>query len=847
MPKRMKLSTKIIIGITLLSFAGLAALFIVINTRLRDMVVEQVQDNFYKDNAIKAAVVDEWILEFKHLIAGMGFSVTQVPQEFMQGITANFQANHTDIALAFVGFPDGDAIASHGRPREPGWYSYDRPWYQAAMVDRSQIVINRPFWSATDASWATSASRYLPVVDGGTEAVVGFVIPLTSVWQKMSKFSIEGGGYVFLICGDGNVIYHPNPIYAPANTPDSNLVNLNTAPIYRDMLQRLRTGEWFIPFTSANDMRAYAVYHELTGVDWTLVSVVPAAVVNASINRITYVTLITVFIILAVVSAAVMIYISELIRGAVNSSVEGFRESSMSLARGEGLKVENYKDSSFGLNKIGEEFEQNLNIISGLMEDLSLISTEVSVNGDLDYRIDSSKYSDSFREVIESVNRLTDSFVADVDTIISALDKVGSGDFNITIEQMPGKKIMINQKLDALVDNLKAVSTDIRHMTQSAADGRLGERVDASKYNGDWAKLVDGMNSLVNSVAKPLEEIELSLGEMAKGNFGVPVTGDYKGTFDELKHVVNVTGRATLTYVEDIAATLQAVAEGDLSVTIDRDYAGSYAPIKAALITIIQSLNDILSDIQAAVNQVAMGAEQISISAMTLAEGATKQTASVEELSSSLALIQEKATLTSNSAAAANKNTMRSQELAVQGGVAVSSMSETMTKISTSNESISKIIDVITNIAFQTNLLALNASVEAARAGEHGKGFSVVADEVRTLAGRSQESASTTATIISDNKGEVEAGVKAAEEVVTSFDTIAGTISDIANLISQIAEVSREQLESISNINTSVSEITKVVTDTSATAEESASASEELSSQADMLRQKAAFFKLKKT
>jgi len=242
---------------------------------------------------------------------------------------------------------------------------------------------------------------------------------------------------------------------------------------------------------------------------------------------------------------------------------------------------------------------------------------------------------------------------------------------------------------------------------------------------------------------------------------------------------------------------------------------------------------------------VAMGADQISNSAMNLAEGATRQTAAVEELSSSLTLIHEKANQASESATAANQSTIRSQQFAQQGGATIKSMSETMNKIKESSESISKIIDVITSIAFQTNLLALNASVEAARAGEHGKGFSVVADEVRILAGRSQQSASDTSGIIEEDTKNVEEGLKAAMEVVESFDTIVKNIGEISEVVSHIASISSEQLDSISTINASVSEITGVVTATSATAEESASASEELNSQAEMLRQKVAFFKLR--
>jgi len=837
----LKLSTKIVLSISILSLVGLVALFIVVNTYIRSMVVAEVQEKFNGNNIIMANQIDDWIAELRHLIEGMSFAVESVPREQMYGITASFQSNHEDISLAFVGFPDGYAVANHGNPPAPGWYSFERPWYIAGVASGGQTVIEMPFWSATDQAWSTSASRYLPSLDGGTYGVTGFVIPMTSVLNMMNEFEIEGGGYVFLMGRGGEIISHPDPAFAPADS----LFNMADSPVYRSVMSRIQSGENFIPYTTNTGVPSYILSYSLRGTDWIMVSVVPAAVINASISRIINIVMLTTFLVLIIVGIFVLFYVSRLIRGAVAASVADFRESSMALARGEGLIVSNDRDNSFGLDEIGKEFEQNLDIMSNLMTDLSRLSHEFIVNGDIEFRVSEERYSGAFKEVIQSVNRLAGSCVDDLMLAIKALDSVGHGDFSMIVNKLPGKKEILNQKLSGLTDNLKSVSADISYLTASAAEGRLDESVDASKYHGDWAKLIEGLNNLLNSVSKPLEEIERSLAEMSKGNFDVAVKGDYRGIFNKLKQTVNSTGQATLTYVDDIAKHLKAIANGDLSGAVDRGYIGSYGPIKAALITILKSLNDIMSEITSSVDQVAMGAEQIATNAMTLAEGATRQSASLEELSDSIELIHEKSIQANNNATAANQNTKRSQAFAVQGGASVQSMSETMTKISTSNESISKIIDVIANIAFQTNLLALNASVEAARAGEHGKGFSVVADEVRTLAGRSQQSVSDTSTIIENNKTEVEEGVKAAAEVVTSFETIANTVSETSGLISQIADISDEQLESISSINLSVSEINNVVMDTSATAEESASASQELSSQSDMLRQKVSFFKLR--
>jgi len=481
-----------------------------------------------------------------------------------------------------------------------------------------------------------------------------------------------------------------------------------------------------------------------------------------------------------------------------------------------------------------------------LSDDLRVLSSSFNQKGEIDAKIDDSQYMGTYKEVAASVNELMGLILQDIPMFLGTLNAFNEGNFNVEIPSLPGKRAVMTQTLSGFRDNMQSITADIGGLAAAATDGKLDVRIDADKYKGDWTGLVRSLNNLVTSVAEPLTAIEFSLNEMKEGNFeNAEILKTFKGTFENVKDAVNSSGETTLLYISEITNVLENMAQGDLTSSIQRDYIGSYAPIKVALTTILESLNSTMSDIKSTVDQVAIGAKQMSANATHLADGATRQSAAVEELSSSLALIHEKATQASDNATAANQSTNRSQEFAAQGGSTVKSMSDTMNAVKSSNTDISKIIDVITNIAFQTNLLALNASVEAARAGEHGKGFSVVAEEVRTLAGRSQQSASDTGAIIQENNKNVEEGVRAAAEVVDSFETISNNISDISRLISQIADISIEQLDSISDINISVSEISGVVANTSSTAKESAEASQELNSQAEMLRQKVAFFRIR--
>ena len=495
------------------------------------------------------------------------------------------------------------------------------------------------------------------------------------------------------------------------------------------------------------------------------------------------------------------------------------------------------------IGRLSNGFYEVAKIINSFVDDLHKLSHEFVHEGDMAYRIDESKYDNAYKELIQRVNAIIDAQVNEILPVIEAVDKMAHGDFNIILKDLPGQKIILPQAIREIASKLEDLYEAVSGLAEQATNGSFKVHIDDSKFSGKWAVLAGKLNNLMDAVAEPLAGIEQNIAIMSQGDFS-RLEGEYRGIFGVLQNACNAVNGITESYITEISQSLQAVAAGDLTVTLKEKYVGSYTPIKVAINTILSNLNSILSDVQSAIEQVAQGAEEISTSATHLAEGASKQTSAIEELSAAIMLIHEKATQASDDAAAANKSSRRIQVHISEGGEAVSSMESIMGNIKNSNESIDKIIDVISDIAFQTNLLALNASVEAARAGEHGKGFAVVADEVRSLASRSQQSTSETSKIIEEDTKNVNDGLKATGKVVAAFETIADNIGEISNLISEITEISSEQLESISGINASVSQITRVVTDTSATAEQSASASQQLSSQSEMLRRKIAYFKL---
>jgi len=360
----------------------------------------------------------------------------------------------------------------------------------------------------------------------------------------------------------------------------------------------------------------------------------------------------------------------------------------------------------------------------------------------------------------------------------------------------------------------------------------------------------DKLNAYRNERTEKLTNTIVAAFEKANLTVDIPQSAfdeDTKAIALEQDAVETIVQKATGTiksYVDEVSRVLAAVADGDLTVTIDREYIGDFVSIKNSINNISSSLHKTMSEISSAADQVLSGASQISSSAFDLSNGAQEQARSVEELNDAIEMINRQTQQNVDNALTANELSNKSTTNAQEGNTAMKQMVEAMMKIKESSNGISQIVQTIQSIAFQTNLLALNAAVEAARAGEHGKGFSVVADEVRSLAGRSQISAKETTSLIEDSIRRVEIGSEIAESTAESLNAIVASAGEVLEIIGNISAASREQAEAIENISDGLAQISKVTQNNTTVSEEAAAASQELNSQAEMLRQLVTFFKL---
>lgn len=250
---------------------------------------------------------------------------------------------------------------------------------------------------------------------------------------------------------------------------------------------------------------------------------------------------------------------------------------------------------------------------------------------------------------------------------------------------------------------------------------------------------------------------------------------------------------------------------------------------------IARLFRSLIDDLTRGAHQIVSASSQICKSTQTVSQGTNEQAASLEETASSIEEISSTVKQNADNASEASKLSKSCNTMVEHGNAIVMEMDKAMNDISQSSGKIANIIKMIDDIAFQTNLLALNAAVEAARAGEYGREFSVVAEEVRSLAQRSSAAANDIKALITDSVNKAEVGTRLVKNTGEVFSQVVAQVRKVTDLINEIATASGEQTKGIEQINEAIQQMNNVVQENAANSNETTAASEILLSQAQEL------------
>jgi methyl-accepting chemotaxis protein len=461
-------------------------------------------------------------------------------------------------------------------------------------------------------------------------------------------------------------------------------------------------------------------------------------------------------------------------------------------------------------------------VVQSLQRELGRL-TDASKEGQLSERGKPDQFQGAYANIVRGVNGILDAVIAPLNVAANYVDRISRGDIPARItDTYNGDFNTIKNNLNTCVDAVNSLVSDAGLLVKAAVDGKLATRADASKHQGDYRKIVQGVNDTLDAVIGPLNVAARYVDMISKGDVPAQITDTYNGDFNNIKNNLNVLVVA----MNDITAAAEEVANGNL--TVDLRERSAQDKLMQALQAMVSGLTRTVSDIRSIAGEVSAAAQSISTASIQVSKGASAQAAAAEEASSSMeemvSNIKQNADNAQQTDKIANKSAKDAQESGKSVLEAVAAMKEIANKIS-----------IIEEIARQTNLLALNAAIEAARAGEHGKGFAVVAAEVRKLAERSQKAAaeinqlSATTLKVSEKSGEM-------------LDKLVPDIQRTAELVQEISAASKEQDTGAEQINKALQQLEQVIQQNASASEEMASTTEELTGQSDQLVSALSFF-----
>jgi methyl-accepting chemotaxis protein len=214
---------------------------------------------------------------------------------------------------------------------------------------------------------------------------------------------------------------------------------------------------------------------------------------------------------------------------------------------------------------LGKGLTQCLSTLNELTGEIARMSREHEV-GDIDAEIDDGKFHGVYRDVAHGINAMVAAHLSVKKKAMACIGEFGRGNFDAPMEKLPGKKAFVNDTIEEVRGNLKRLATDTVVMATAANTGQLSVRADAGSHQGDFRRIVEGLNRTFDELRKPLDVATEILEKFSHGQTPETITEEYKGEYNKLKEATNRMIALAHHRQKDIAMLLQAGTDGHLEV-----------------------------------------------------------------------------------------------------------------------------------------------------------------------------------------------------------------------------------------------------------------------------------------
>jgi len=308
-----RFSKKLYLGMTIISLLGLAVMFGIVNTIVRDIIYSHVMGIIQRNKIIYARGIDTWFessnrfveyLTITWLATGMERGADRGTDPIAAGLLEEFDF----FMEVYVGFADGSFVGGSGRVPAPDWDPTTRPWYKAAAEARGEIVTVLPFVDDVTGDLVSAVARWVPDL-GGQEAVVAVGIRLCDIMELLERHMVEGGRDLVLMGPGGEIIFHPNADYNPSRY---GLKNIRDIPNGEKLMGFIESGDVATEFIDHRIGFAYFMVFPLEAAGWTLAAIVPALIVQIPVFQNLALIMVTLALLLISLFAFTMFYVSRL-------------------------------------------------------------------------------------------------------------------------------------------------------------------------------------------------------------------------------------------------------------------------------------------------------------------------------------------------------------------------------------------------------------------------------------------------------------------------------------------------------------------------------------------------------